>query len=400
MNILESLNPNELGRELQNARKKRGLTQEEAAKIIEVARTTLTAIEKGERRVQAHELFKLARAYGRQVSDFVRPRPQLSPFQVQFRGPSQPDTQALNEITADVARFEELCRKYLELEKITDSPFLQNYPPEYKGARTEQGAESLAITERNRLGFGDGPLPALRDVLELEVGLRIFCFSIADKYSEIYHYDEQLGGCLVFNSNHPEERRRWSLAHGYAHFLCDRGRDATYVEGTYQRIPENERFADSFAGFFLMPSSSVSRRYNDIKNQKNKMTPAGLCTLAYYYGVSVEAMAARLEDVKLLPTGTWKKLIASGFKVREAQKQLNLDKIPARDQLLPTRYQNLAVDAFDRGLVTEGQFARFLEVDDLVEARRIAQHGSFPRGRNADPLNLIGSADRAIASEV
>jgi len=36
------------------------------------------------------------------------------------------------------------------------------------------------------------------------------------------------------------------------------------------------------------------------------------------------------------------------------------------------RYQYLAVDALDQGLITEGQFARFLEVD-RVEARHIAE---------------------------
>jgi len=43
-NILDTIDMRELGKELQQARIKRGLTQEEAAKIIEVARTTITAI--------------------------------------------------------------------------------------------------------------------------------------------------------------------------------------------------------------------------------------------------------------------------------------------------------------------------------------------------------------------
>ena len=76
-NILDSIDMSKLGRELQQARVRKGLTQEDAAKIIEVARTTLTAIEKGDRRIKAEELVKLAYAYGRQVSDFVRSRPQV-----------------------------------------------------------------------------------------------------------------------------------------------------------------------------------------------------------------------------------------------------------------------------------------------------------------------------------
>ena len=51
-NILNELDLRELGRELQRARKKQGLTQEAAAVIIDAARTTITAIEKGERRIR------------------------------------------------------------------------------------------------------------------------------------------------------------------------------------------------------------------------------------------------------------------------------------------------------------------------------------------------------------
>lgn len=374
-NILDTIDMRELGKELQQARIKRGLTQEDAAKVIEVARTTITAIEKGERRLKADELIKLAHAYGRQVSDFVRPRPKIEPFQVQFRGPYVRSDEDNTKIAAYVDDFEKLCRDYLELEQITGSPLMRKYPLEYEiaGLRTAQAAESVAIEERNRLGLGDGPIPILRDTLEQDVGLRIFYLPLRPtKFSAIYLYNDQLGGCIAINSLHPEERRRWSLAHDYAHFLVHRYKPTVLIEEGYQRLPESERFADYFALYFLMPTSGLTRRFNDIRRTKGKITPADLCTLAHYYGVSVAAITLRLEDMKLLPTGIWDKLREGGFKVREAQQQLGLGAIPARDEKLPIRYQYLAVDAFDRALITEGQFARFLGVDRL-EARHIAE---------------------------
>ena len=74
-NILDTIDMKVLGRELQQARVRKGLTQEEAAKVIDVARTTITAIEQGTRRIRSGELIKLAQAYNSQVSDFVRARP-------------------------------------------------------------------------------------------------------------------------------------------------------------------------------------------------------------------------------------------------------------------------------------------------------------------------------------
>lgn len=374
-NILDAIDLRALGKELQQAREKRGLTQREAAEIIDVARTTLTAIEKGARRIKAGELIALARAYGRDVSDFVRQRPQLEPFQVQFRGPHQRLIEDSDEIKLYIDQLEELARNYLELEQIVDAPLVKRYPPEYsyRGGDTRQAAESIALDERHRLGLGDGPIPILRDVLEQDVGLRIFFMPLKpSRFSAIYLHTQELGGCIAVNSLHPEDRRRWSLAHDFAHFLADRHRPTVSVEDGYQRYPESERFADAFANFFLMPTSGLMRRFNDIRRSHEKVTFADLCTLAHYYGVSVEALTRRLEEMRLLPTGMWDKLKEYGYKVREAQEQLALGAIPTRSEKLPARYQYLAVEAFNRGLISEGHFARLIQVDRL-EARRITE---------------------------
>ncbi|HEX3640588.1 MAG TPA: XRE family transcriptional regulator [Ktedonobacteraceae bacterium] len=374
-NILDTIDMHELGKELQQARVKRGLTQEDAASIINVARTTMTAIEKGERRIKADELIKLAQAYDRQIGDFVRSRPKFEPIQVQFRGLSICAEEDKTTIAASIDDLEELCRNYLELEQITGSPLIRKYPLEYEitGLPTAQAAESIAIQERHRLGLGDGPIPTLRDILEQDMGLRIFYLPLRPpKVSAIYFYADPLGGCIAINNLRPAERRRWSLARNYAYFLVHRYQPTVFIEEGYQRLPESERFAESFARSFLIPTSGLIRHFNDIHRTKGKITPADLCTLAHYYGISVAEITLRLEDMKLLPGGIWEKLRAGGLKVPEAQQQLDLETFSAHDEQLPIRYQYLAIDAFDRALITEGQFAGFLRVDRL-EARHIAE---------------------------
>lgn len=373
LNILNTIDPRQLGKELQQARKQRGLTQEEAAKVIEVARTTLTAIEKGERRIKGDELIQLAQAYGRPVSDFVRSRPQVEPFQVQFRGPYQPTAEEEQEIEKSIMMLAELARNYLELEEITGKPLIRRYPVEYEIGHlpVEHAAEDAALAERTRFGLGDEPVAILRDLLEQRIGVRIFYLPLyPSKFSEMYYYDDQVGACIAVNSLHPEERRRWSLAHGYAHFLAHRYKPEVLMEESYQRKPESERFADYFASYFLMPTTGLTRRFNGIRRATGKITPADLCILAHHYGVSFEAIALRLEEMKLLPTGTFDKLRRSGFKVQEARQKLGLGDIPARDGKFPWHYQYLAVEAFERELITEGQLARFLQVDRL-EARHV-----------------------------
>ena len=369
---MDNVDMRELGNRLQHARKRRGLTQADAAEVLGVARTTITAIEKGERRVDAEELIKLADAYGRPVSDFVADRPYIKPLDVQFRAAIRRSDAEEDKISGVIQDWEDLCRDYLELEKIVGAPLARNYSPEYQveKIRIDAAAESIALRERSRLGLGDGPIPLLRDMLEQEVGLRIFFLEMPAKFSEMYAYEENLGGCLAVNVNHPEARRRWSLAHGYLHFLAHRQMPVFHYEGQYQRVPESERLADAFAMHFLMPTSGIVKRFSAYKSS-GKFTPADLCTLAHYYGVAVEALVHRLESLDLLPTGTWEKLMHRGFRVRKAQAELGLSEIPQRPDLVPLHYQHLAIEAFDQGLITEGRFARLLRVDRL-EARRVA----------------------------
>jgi Zn-dependent peptidase ImmA (M78 family)/DNA-binding XRE family transcriptional regulator len=374
-NVLDNLDMRGLGEMLQQARTQCGMTQADAAKVIDAARTTMVAIEKGERRLKATELIKLARAYKRSVSDFVRPRPVIEPFEVQFRTSYRGHEVEREQIEPVILRWQGLCQHYLELEQIMEAPLPRNYPREYEvsGMPVERTAEAIAVEERQRLGLGDGPISMLRDILEQSVGLRIFYLKMPGKYSEIYSYNEQVGGSMVINANHPEERRRWSLAHGYLHFLAHRRKAVLdVIEGQNKRMPESERLAEAFAKYFLMPTSGLLRRFNDMCRVNQKFSTTNLFTLAHYYGVSVEALVHRLEEMDLLPSGTWERLRYRGLKVREVQQELGLEPILQRSDMAPIHYQHLAIEALDQGLITEGRFAEFLDVDRL-EARRIAE---------------------------
>lgn len=376
---LDSIDPKILGRRLQEARKARGLTQQDVAVALNVARTTVTAVEKGDRRVRADELIRLAKLYGRPVGDFVGVREPTSDFTVQFRTAvaATDSEQARSRLDTGVQDFQRLCEDYAYLERVagTQPQLSHAYPALYasEGVGPEEAAEDTASAERNRLGLGDGPLLNLREILESDVGLRIFYVVLPPRVAGMFAYTDELGGCIAVNAYHPEERRRWSMAHEYGHFLTNRFRSEISILASYDRLPPSERLADAFARFFLMPTAGLRRRFNQMARRSGgKMTAAEICRLAHYYFVSVEAMMLRLEELKLLPRGTWDRLRDRGFKVREAQQQLELSPHPHDDEALPLRYQLLAVRAFQEGDLTEGELARLLRAD-RVQARRIVQ---------------------------
>jgi Zn-dependent peptidase ImmA (M78 family)/transcriptional regulator with XRE-family HTH domain len=373
--VLETIDPKVLGRRLQDARRARGLTQQDVANELGIARTTVIAIEQGERKVRPEELLQLARLYGRAVSDLIREREVVEEFLVQFRTAIAQAGRHQAELTRAIQEFQQLCEDYLELERLCRASLTRHYPPQYstEGISPEEAAEDIASAERNRLGLGEGPILRLRETLENDVGLRIFYPKLPSHIAGMFGYTDKLGGCIAINAVHPEERQRWSLGHEYSHFLTNRFRPEVSVMFVYERVPAAERFADAFAGAFLMPSDGLKRRFHELARlRKGKITPAELCQLAHYYVVSVEALTHRLETLHLLPNGTWDRLRDSGFKVREAQTILGLEPHPRTDQLLPLRYQYLAVEAYQRGDLTEGQLARFLRVG-RVEARRLVE---------------------------
>ncbi len=375
--VLEGSDPRVLGRRLQAARKARHLTQQDVAKSLELARTTITALEQGKRRIRPNELIQLARLYGGSVYQLVGPREFREDFSVQFRaavagaGPRQ----AQEELEQAIQSFQRLCEDYLRLERLNGAPVRHSYQSQYAidGVPPEEAAEDVASSERHRLGIGDGPLLNLREILETDVGVRVFSIELPSSVAGLFAYTEQLGGCIAVNARHPEERRRWSMAHEYGHFLTSRFRSEVTMLATYERVPAGERFADAFAGCLLMPAVGLRRRFNEARRASGgNVTVAEVYRLANYYSVSVPAMMLRMEELRLLPGGAWERLRDRGLRVRETREQFGPVPQSHDDRRTPIRYQLMAVRAYEEGKLTEGEFAKILRVD-RVSARRIAR---------------------------
>ena len=410
--VLKALDPKLLGRRLQNARKARGLTQQEVSDALDVGRTTITAFEKGDRRVRPNKLIQLARLYGRQVGELVGSGPPTEDFAMQFRTAlaQVPTSQANVELEKAIQTFRQLCEDYLYLEHLNEEPIIRNYPQEYpfEGINPEDAAEDIAATERNRLGLGDGPILNLTETFENDVGIRIFYMELPSRVAGIFAYTDEIGACVAVNSRHPESRRRWTLTHEYGHFLTSRYRSEVTVMTEYQRIPATERFAESFARSLLMPATGLRRRFLHIsRGAGGRVTAADVCRMAHFYVVSVEAMMLRLEELRLVPRGTWRRARDQGFKDQEAQQYSELDPAPYSSKLLSFRYQFLAVQAYVDAKLTEGELAHLLRVDRVMARRTVQRFKPFMQKDNEGEeevlsVNLTSSIRRVYgeASQV
>lgn len=378
--MFEPIPPEELGRRLATARRRRNLSQEAVAQRLGVSRPTLIAIEKGTRPPKPDELQLLAQLYGHSVHELVNARTFIADFAPMFRM-TEIASVGQEAVTEAVSIFQRFCENYLRLEMLLNAPRLYyHYPDPYPVDRLspQAAAEEVATLERSRLNLGQGPLPNLLEVLENEVGLRVFILPLSEfRIAGMFVYTDGLGGCVLVNGTHPKTRRNWSMAHEYAHFLTDRFREDVTVLIEAANRPRAEQFADSFAASFLMPAAGLRQRFRRIVQSRNGFTVADLCLLADQYEVSVEAMTRRLESLGCIQKGTWNSLADQGFESSRVRDHLGLSTPEAPPRYLPDRYISLAVQAFDEEKIGESELMRLLDCS-RIEAREIVDKLTQP----------------------
>ena len=143
-----------LGARLQTARKAARRTQQEAADALGVARTTLVAIEKGQRRVTPEELVTLAKLYEVNLHDLLRRRTPAGRLDVQFkayfRGRGRANPEEGNRLEQAAALLQGYAENYLDLEDMLETPLPRNSPREYnvRGLGVEEAADEVAEAER------------------------------------------------------------------------------------------------------------------------------------------------------------------------------------------------------------------------------------------------------------
>ena len=216
------------------------------------------------------------------------------------------DDAALN---AAIDELQRLAEDYRELEKLMNAPLRPNYPARGHAEPAHRPRGIGRGRGQSRSGSGSGWAISrsiyLRSTLEWDVGLRIFYWRLPSAIAGMYAYTADLGGCILVNRKHPPERRRVSMLHEYGHLIVDRYKPGIDYLAMTGRKPANERFAEAFALSFLMPASSVRQRFHDIVTTTGDFQVADLCRLSHFYFVSVEAMALRLEQLGLIPKGSW-----------------------------------------------------------------------------------------------
>jgi Zn-dependent peptidase ImmA (M78 family)/DNA-binding XRE family transcriptional regulator len=368
------LNGAEIGERLRVARETADITQAAAATSINIARTTLVAIEKGQRRIRTDELQKLARVYKTSVNSLLRHESVSVDLIPRFRK-LQTSTYDASDVAAGV--LTNLVKAEVELENLLSIKRSRNYPPErpIMPGNVNTQAENDAIELRQWLGLGLSPVRDLISLLELDIGVRVYIRRLDPQISGLFAYDKELGACMLLNASHPRERRTQTAAHEIGHFISTRqAPDVLHV--SEQENSREERYANAFARAFLTPARTVMQRFREITAGSPHFTRRHVILLAHVFGVSREAIVRRLEELNLVEKGTWD-WFQDNDGITDAQVRqvlgdlvsVDMEKNEA-DRPTTLRLNLLASEAWRQEILSEGQLARLLLLN-RVELREI-----------------------------
>lgn len=375
---LHNLDPVELGKRLRLARDETDLTQAAAAAKADMSRTTLLAIEQGKRPIKDSELIVLTDLYNVTLNHLLRREAVHVDLVPRFRKMGENVNEAFD---SAIETLNDFVSAEVELENLLGIQRQSNLPPERPllPGDVRKQAEIDAHELRQRMGLGQGPIRNVFALLELDMGMRVYTHPLKNSISGLFAYDDTVGACILINSSHRYERQVQTGVHELGHTVSARRRPDV-CHDAFQHNSREERYAVAFGPAFLMPAHSLARKLQEIRAGSARLTRRHVIILADYFGVSREGLVRRLEELKLVPEGTWDWFARNGgiTDIQAAEvlggsvaNDVSAHHSPMRSSV---RLETLAAQALERELLSEGQIAELLKIDRF-KARRLRLEG-------------------------
>ena len=344
-----------LASRLRSARLSAGVSQEQAANELGLPRPAISLIESGNRNVSAIEITKLARLYGVGLAALLADE-SAEAVLTQLRSSAPVDSDIHADLEVQMAQF----RAYAMLEEDVYGQQFYEVPsyPLPGGLIVSQG-EWLAVQERRRLDLGHRPVGSMVVLVESQgVKLLMPNLSSREALSGAFVFSPSIGPCMIVNSAEAPARRRFTLAHEYAHFLHLNGEsNGEICIPSLHRDPGEVR-ANAFAASFLLPAPGVAAFLGDFRTPGSPIAPEHLVHLAYHFGASYEAVAYRLLAMRYVTAEEKARLIESNLS--SVAKALGYDQLPGFGEPMPSRFREIAIQAWRKEAISAAKLEELL----------------------------------------
>jgi Zn-dependent peptidase ImmA (M78 family)/DNA-binding XRE family transcriptional regulator len=366
-----------LGERILAARRRRGLTQEELGRPLELDKSAISRIERGERRVDSYELAVIAETLGVPAGELLGTRPRRGLLAVAAR---LAETSHQKDVVAAVARV----RRLLELDQIlgeigipnprrADQPTVEL--PAQGNAR--RAGRVLAESMRVSLGLGDEPVADLSDLVERRLGIDVALEPLGEGVSGLCVRSEEVSLVLA-NSAPVAGHQRFTLAHELCHYLFDDPQPLLVDTQMIDSEGAAEIRANAFAAHFLMPVEGIQSYV-----QERALDARVITDMMYVFGVSLQALTWHLHELKMLDWAGVEEVRRAGPKalvLRSGRWDSYEAGEAQRYQVRPpTRLYQRAIEAYASGRIGVGPVAGLLQRADEEELRlELADAGLAP----------------------
>ncbi len=163
---------------------------------------------------------------------------------------------------------------------------------------TTLSAIKLADELRNEI-WGDRGYPVDPVTIANKLGIKVIVTKLPDEVSGALIKEKGGDPVIVGHNEDSDNRKRFTYAHELGHYVYrlqhnNNNEEYEYIDLRDQRssfgTEEEEIFANQFAANLLMPEKEVKKLYKQGKN---------IISMAVHFGISTEAMAFRLKNLKL-----------------------------------------------------------------------------------------------------
>jgi Zn-dependent peptidase ImmA (M78 family)/transcriptional regulator with XRE-family HTH domain len=286
------------------ARNRRRWTKTRLAKELGIQVRSIQGYESGEYAPEAERLHRIAQLLRFPIEFFSgEDLPLIADHTASFRSMSKmSESLKLSALSTGTMAFllDDWIEKRFKL-PVAALPDLSDLSP-----------EDAAATLRRMWGLGEAPIGNMIHLME-SMGIRIYSLTVDAKEVDAFSVWHSNRPFVLLNTFKSAEHSRFDAAHELAHLVRDRH---SMLHGR-AHSPEMEREAQAFASAFLMPRASV------ISHRPNVPTLPQLIKLKKTWGVSLAALAFRMNQLALFTEWTYRNLCIqiakSGYRTKEPE---------------------------------------------------------------------------------
>lgn len=365
---------------LVRARSESGLGQEDVANALGVSRAMVSYWEAGTRVPNDRQLAVLSRLLRWPIAVLAGVEAPVSAPDVASMLLRGADQELPDDAFLGLREFVEFLDAYAELADAVK--FLirgMHQSPFVSGAGFESGDDARRKAEevRAHLRIGLGPIGDIDAVCEL-LGVTVYRAPLGDDLtrtiSGAFYNHPIVGLSVLVNLDMTPGRRRFTIAHELAHALFHSESDK-YIVSTAGK-PPRERFADAFAGEFLMPTEGLRRVMEEQGFGPRIEEPSDVIQLQRFFDVSYITALVRLRQAKFLTQACFDefKLVRPVLLARSLGFEIGEEEYHPQPELwrlerFPSRFRRLLRLAVRRDVLSVPSAAALtrLSIDEVIE---------------------------------